>query len=425
MQYVIGIIIIAIVLGVTMLFWKKKSEKTDSGKNEIVSGAEGSIVLTNNEAMNELTIHMEQLPIDMIPNETSLVEVKDEKLLARIDSLIPGLGQAGIAGANVFQAAGDTVYRAIIPAGAKLTDSKAMEGAVRGMYHGVDGIKGHANLVAVDRPGAILANTVVAAMSVASMVVGQYYMTQINAELSEISDGLDRIASFQDNEYKSKVSALVIQIKKISKFRGEILENDALRKSELDHLNELEDQCLVLLGQASHAMDDVAKKKELNYEVYEKEVRNAQNWYVYQQTLVEVMSKISELKYVLNMGEVSRELCTAPLPDYIEQASNSQQRLINWHAENVKKLAIDISENKRKRSGFDGVIHWLPGRFEDEFNYADVPKSIIEMINVQSTEVDYIARLNTSELYEQDVQLISKGGKIFYLPVEGGKLENI
>ena len=42
------------------------------------------------------------------------------------------------------------LYRAIIPAGAKLTDSKAMEGAVHGIYHGTDGIRGHANLVAVE-----------------------------------------------------------------------------------------------------------------------------------------------------------------------------------------------------------------------------------------------------------------------------------
>lgn len=106
------------------------------------------------------------------------------------------------------------MYRAIIPVGAKLTDSKAMEGAVRGIYHGADGIKGHANLVAVEKTGTVVANTAAAAMGVATMVVGQYYMTQINAELSKISDGLDKISSFQDNEYKSKVFALVAQEKK-------------------------------------------------------------------------------------------------------------------------------------------------------------------------------------------------------------------
>ena len=51
--------------------------------------------------------------------------------------LVPGLAQAGNAANNVAQAVqatnGGVLYRAIIPAGAKLTDSKAMEGAVRGI----------------------------------------------------------------------------------------------------------------------------------------------------------------------------------------------------------------------------------------------------------------------------------------------------
>ena len=155
------------------------------------------------------------------------------------------------------------------------------------------------------------------------MVVGQYYMTQINAELSEISDGLEKISTFQDNEYKSKVFALVAQVKKISAFQGEILENDSLRRSEIDHLNKLEDQCIELLGQANLTVAGFAKKQDLDYEAYEKEIREAQNWYMYQQTLLEVMNKISELKYALHMGEVSREQCTALLPTYFKQTEDS------------------------------------------------------------------------------------------------------
>lgn len=426
MQYVImAIVVVAIALGVGMFFWKKKIESIETEDKSLIVGNTGDIVATDSSTVNEITIQMEQLPIEMFPDESSLVEVKDEKVLARIDSLVPGLGQAGVATANAVQAAGDTVYRAIIPVGAKLTDSKAMEGAVRGIYHGADGIKGHANLVAVEKTGTVVANTAAAAMSVASMVVGQYYMTQINAELSKISDGLDKISSFQDNEYKSKVFALVAQVKKISAFQSEILENEALRKSEIDHLNKLEDQCLELLGQANLTVADYAKKKELDYASYEKEVREAQNWYLYQQTLLEVMNKISELKYALNMGEVSREQCTALLPTYIKQASDSLAILADWHNGNVTRLAIDTSESKRKRQGFDGVIHWLPGLFDESHNYASVADGVIEMINVQSTEVDHEARLSKSELYGRDVQLISKNGKIYYLPTEECKAQNV
>jgi len=229
---------------------------------------------------------------------------------------------------------------------------------------------------------------------------------------------LEKIASFQDNEYKSKVFSLVAQVKKISAFQSEILENEALKKSELDHLNELEDKCLDLLGQANLTVADYSKKKDLDYEVYTKEVKSAQNWYIYQQTLLEVMSKISELKYTLNMGEVSREQCIALLPTYFKQATDAIGLLTSWHEGNVKRLAIDMSENKRKRLGFDGVIHWLPGLFDEEQNYAKVSGNIVDMISTQCAELDSEQRLNRTELYGQDVQLISKNGKIFYLPQE-------
>lgn len=61
------------------------------------------------------------------------------------------VAQAGNAVNNAAQAVkaanGEVLYSAIIPVGTKLTDSKAMEGAVRGIYHGADGIRGHAKFL--------------------------------------------------------------------------------------------------------------------------------------------------------------------------------------------------------------------------------------------------------------------------------------
>ena len=95
-----------------------------------------------------------------------------------------------------------------------------MEGAVKGIYHGADGIKRRANLVAVEakKGAAVVANTASAAIGVASMVVGQYYMTQINVELGVISDWISQIKDFYDNEYRSRVCSLVAHVKKIADF---------------------------------------------------------------------------------------------------------------------------------------------------------------------------------------------------------------
>lgn len=415
MRYAVIVVAVLAIIGIVMFLRNRKFN--GSGTKKAGQIADDVKDISDNPITKlELALNIEQLPIEMIPEESKLIEIKDKNTLARIDSLVPGLAQAGVSVANAVEATGETFYRVVIPNGAKLADSKAMEGAVRGIFHGEKGIKGQANWFAIDRTGAAAANTAAAAMGVASMVVGQYYMTQINAELNQISNELDKISNFQDNEYRSKVFALFTQVQKISGFQKEILENDTLRKNELNHLNSLEDQCIKLLGQANLTVAGFAKKEDLDYEAYEVEIKEAQSWYLYQQTLLEVMNKISDLKYALNFGEVSREQCTALLPTYIKQTKDSQAILSDWHKKNIERLAIDTSESKRKRQGFDGVIHWIPGKFDDAHNYAELGENISDMIEFQCAKTDYASRISTSERYYEDVHLISKGGKIYYYP---------
>lgn len=249
MEYiVIGICLIAIVAIGARIFFKPKSKATVTPTVSVSPKEDEELSLSapQGESAHDLVIQVEMLPAEAISEEGSLVEITDSKVLARVNNLIPNLAQAGNAVNNAGQAVeaqGEVLYRAIIPAGAKLTNSRGMEGAVRGFYRGADGIQGHANLVAVEaqKGSAVVANTAAAAMGVASMVVGQYYMTQINAELGQISDGISKISDFQDNEYRSRVFSLVNHVKTIAEFQGEILENDELRLSKIAQLDSLED----------------------------------------------------------------------------------------------------------------------------------------------------------------------------------------
>lgn len=423
MKYVIAsIIVIAFAVGICMVFRRKNKSEIKSQKsadNEKFSEMNFDVqpLAVSGNVGDELIIQMEQLPIDTKIDEMALSEIKDRKVLARINGLIPGLSQVGVAAATVAKAGGETVYRAIIPAGSKLTNSKAMEGAVRGFYHGADGIQGHANLMAVDQTTTTVANTAAAAMGVASMIVGQYYMTQINAELSEINDGIEKIVDFQDNEYKSKVFALVVQVQKIVAFQVEILDNEELRKDEVIHLNGLEDECIRLLEQANLTIAGVAGKMNVDYQGYKKELHSVQNWYGYQQRLLDVLYKIVDLKYTLHFGEVSRNQCMSPLSICVKRVSDAQLKLSEWHDTTVKRLGIEVSETRRKRSGFDRAIHWIPGLFNNDLNFRPISESTAEMIEMQSSGQYELHMPDREELYNKDVQIISKGGKLYYLPL--------
>ena len=150
LEIIIFLIIIVIALSLKLKRDRDVVLKSRDNPNEEKRGLEFS----NENIRNELVIQMEMLPAEEVIDENKLVEIKDRKVLAHVNNLIPGFAQVGNAAHNAVQATqakGEVLYRAIIPAGAKLTDSKAMDNAVRGIYHGADGIKGHANLVAVKR----------------------------------------------------------------------------------------------------------------------------------------------------------------------------------------------------------------------------------------------------------------------------------
>ena len=247
---------------------------------------------------HDLAITFDDLPALTEQEESQLVEVKDSQLLARIDNAIPGTLQAvaNTGAVHSYQEAAKSagqLYQAIIPKGAVLDKSRAMEGAVRGSYRDVaNSIKGNANWVAVDGKAAnnlAAVGVANAAMNVASMVVGQYYMSQINDQLADINAGIEKVADFQQTEFKSKVYALVAEVQKSSTFQVETIENDELRNRELSHLKSLEHECAQLLGQANLSLQDISGKKGLDYDAYEKKIGEAENWFQYQQILLEVM----------------------------------------------------------------------------------------------------------------------------------------
>ena len=431
MEYVVvGICIVVVVLIVALLIYRRKMMSTPEGENKFDQDS-GAIIAKqiselshSDQKIDELIIPMEMLPAEEISDESKLVEITDSKVLAHVNNLVPGLAQASVAGLNAVQAAkagNEVLYRAIIPAGAKLTNSRATEGAVRGFYQGAGGIQGHADLVAVQaqKGTAVVANTAAAAMGVASMVVGQYYMTQINAEIDEISDGISKITDFQDNEFRSRVFSLVAHVKKITDFQVEILDNDELRLSKIAQLDSMEEQCTQLLGQVNLTLADFAKKNNLDYASYEKELKGAQNWYAYQKTLLDVLYKISDLRYTLHMGTVSREQCIALLQTFVKQVEDTQTLLTGWHQTSVERLGIDTQEIRRKRVGIDGVIHFIPGLFNDDLNFRAIDENTVNLIEVQSSVKSTAHLQDTSDLYAEDVQLISKEGKIYYyLPTE-------
>ena len=353
------------------------------------------------------------LPTSTSFDDNALAEIKDKKLLAKIDNIVPETARVA-KNVNSIKKGNELICKVIIPKEAKLVNSKDMDGAFRGIYRNSKRIKGQANLVPIEKSSE-LANVASSAFNVASMVVGQYYMAQIDNELSNISDSIEKISDFQNTEYKGKIMALVTQIRKISAYEIEVLDNEQLRKDELQNVSRLEHKCLELLGQANLYLEEKSKNIDEDYEQYEKKVKEARSWYFYQNILLDTLYRISELKHALYKGEVSREYCCANNATYAKQVADVQDKLISWHKKSTKKFRIQISRKRIKRSGLDGAVHSIPGFFDEKHNYKKLPNDVVEIIKEQ-TNKSSIATNNDDDLYKKDVCLIMKDSKVYYLP---------
>ena len=100
---------------------------------------------------------------------------------------------------------------------------------------------------------------------------------------------------------------------------------------------------------------------------------------------------------------------------YSKQVIEVQNRLSEWHQNTTQRLKIDTTEIRRKRVGLDGAVHFVPGLFKNDFNFKEIEKDIVKMIIVQSADIGVENEIDTSERFEEDVQLIAKDGKIYYL----------
>ena len=87
-----------------------------------------------NNLTNELQVQFNMLSEIQEIDESRLVEIKDNKLLGKINNLIPETFKTATTIDNAIQDTTKKIYEVVIPSGEKLVNSKDMEGAVRGFY---------------------------------------------------------------------------------------------------------------------------------------------------------------------------------------------------------------------------------------------------------------------------------------------------
>ena len=416
MEYFWIILSVTIIIALIIVFIIHKKRKNNLSDNSNLNALRKSEALEMRTIQdNGIIIPIERLSYLTTVNESKLFEIKDNTVISRISATIPNAAETAAKTITNKALKNVELYKAIIPSGATLADSKQVEGAVRGFYRDAKRIKGQANLVKVDptniSKASTMANGVANVMNVGSLVVGQYYMAEINAKIETISKNISKISDFQDREFKSRILALIANVSEISNFSSEILENNELRNRKLQTLDDLKSEGTKLLQQVNLDISEtINKNKKSDFKEYQEIVDNFNDLIEYQQILMSVLEEISKLTYLIGKGEISNEMSYSMFTTYLEQSNKIRVSLEEWHEIQIETLCIDTDKNRRNKTG----IAAIPGFVNEDWKYKELEDGFAQKINSQKTSTQLM--LNEPEsVYEKDIPIIIKDGKYYYL----------
>lgn len=399
-------------MGLFNLF-KKKREK------ELPIVAENTRGNFSSECDKGLSVLMETLPSVREIDRDKLIEITDPTILARVDSLVPTIGMTGINIGNAVKQSSETLYKVVLTGGGQLVDSRAIAGAKRAISMGKDGIAEHANLFEVkpDSFGKVL-NVGTSALNVASMIVGQYYMQQVDTKIATISTCVKEISETLEIEYKSKVASLVESVYNASKYQIANISNEELREHEISNVQELRKDCQTLLNHAEEKLGMLISEKYGEYKDYENAIREIEKWRQYRAILMQLLYQINTLDFAFYLGGKTKEHCFGSFELHKNKEEALHNAIVAWHNEQCDLLKIDVNEAKRKQTGVLGLLEKPIGLINKELLYKQMEKETIRLIKSQIADLSQID-MSASNCFEEDVEIYIMDGKKYYLPKNG------
>ena len=423
MWIAIPLVLTLVVIAAVALFKSQKGRRAvDDDVEEIVTlvPVAAEALVAEDAQLDEVFISLALLPKTTAIDEARLSEISDSTVIARISQAVPAIAETATRTVANNALKNMAVYKAILPAGKTLAKSRTMEGAYRGFARGGTAanspFSANANLVKVDvSKTTAVASGVANVMNVASLVVGQYYMSEINGRLETLTKSVDRIGDFQQREFKSRIASLIAHVGEISQFSSEIMEDETQRHIKMQTLDALRIRATDLLGQVIISIDGITSANPSpDYKNYEDSISELAMLVGYQNALIAVLEEISELTYLLGRGSVSSERSHSLLKKYLEQSAQARAHLAAWHDRQVERLQIDLSQERRSRLGWDAFLAAVPSMIDDKFKYRALEQGLVNEIGTQANAV-LGRRGDLEDVYDDDVEIIIKDGKYYLL----------
>lgn len=254
-----------------------------------------------------------------------------------------------------------------------------------------------------------------AGFNAASMVVGQYYMNEINDKLENIQHDIDGIANFLDDQYKGKLMSIVDKMQEILEYKNEIISNDFSRDKRYNEISRLEEKNVELLNHANASILNYLKDN-LDYKNYEKNVKDIQKWSLRQQILMRLLAEIGDLRYILANGNESSKVAHSPYNRNLKATNKVNEQLDSWHEIYCEKFGISKAEHRRKANFFEIRKNTI-GKINEDWAYSKLDESIETMIENQTNVKQLLPY--SKDKQDENITILKHNGEYYNLPAEG------
>lgn len=387
MEYIIGFLAIVLIVGI-WLYFRKEHTKTE--KNEITIEEINLDKISSpskpsyNRAFDErIDILLGEITKNEF-KEAKLIEVTDQPTLSSVSSLVPVIVNESTKLLNKPKIPVGGLYEVIMPSGATLVNSKDIIGASRGFFRNSEGISGHANLVPVEL-GSKLGNimgTVSSVMNVASIMVGQYYMSEINSRLQTIENDIKSISNFQKNEFESNVITKIVDVMELSKFSDDIMKGEEVRQHKLIRIDALKGEIAQLIEQLiiqiNQELVALNKKKIIEYEEKSRTLDKQIKFLI---SLMMSLQELGNIELILGKGERSKELAFNRYNIEEKKVLDLFENIKLWHSDHGIVYEIDLENNRRPKKGVRKTVGVVQAIRDERKKYDYLEDDFSQILN--------------------------------------------
>lgn len=326
-----------------------------------------------------------------------------------------------------------------------LVKAKGQGNFLRGMFKRDNQFSGHAKIKAADATKAVeqvkgknaaIAKTAGASMQLASVVVGQYYMSEINQKLTVMSDDIHSLRRSQQTSILAQLGTMRESLQILADNQSELLADEKIRNNNLQKIDTIKTNLATINNQALLELAGILDKGVKYEQGFIKSVTDMDYWKQISIISTNVMIFASELEHIFAKGSLSRKNVSNQVKITKDKNATITDRIDLFLTDAAQKFNLTTrSSSERLQRQQDKVAKFpVPGKLKNVaantasfiservdygFNFGMSDKKLEAIVpaveRITNTEtIDSLLNQITFDM-ESETKLLVNGGQVYFV----------